>query len=283
MQKATEHQEPARAVVVSIHDVSPVTWQRTIGILGDLESLGITRVSLLVIPDHHRRGLVSSNPEFAGWLRGECARGREAVLHGYYHLRDNCGNEGPWKRLVTRSYTAGEGEFFDLEEPAATELLHRGRAALEGCGVTCSGFIAPAWLLGEAAGRAVRAAGFEYTTRIATVNDLLSGKIHRSRSQVWSVRAGWRRACSLAWNAALDRATRQTLLTRIGIHPPDWDRPAIRRQILKIARNALAGREAMTYAEWISRMRGAMTPVARINSSSPDRADFPSMTARGQA
>jgi len=255
MQKATEHQEASRAAVVSIHDVSPVTWRRTRAILGDLESLGITSVSLLVIPDHHRSGLISDNPEFAGWLRGECERGREAVLHGYYHLRENCGNEGPWKRLVTRSYTAGEGEFFDLEEPVAAELLLRGRAALESCGVTCSGFIAPAWLLGGAAERSVRAAGFEYTTRIATVNDFLSGKIHRSRSQVWSVRAGWRRACSLAWNAALDRATRNSPLTRIGIHPPDWDHPAIRRQILKIAGLAVAGREAITYAEWLHRIR----------------------------
>lgn len=254
MQKATEHQEPARAVVVSIHDVSPLTWPQTRAILGDLESLGISRVSLLVIPDHHRRGLISGNPDFAAWLRGECARGREAVLHGYCHLRDNRDDDGAWKRLVTRSYTAGEGEFFDLEEPTASDLLRRGRSALESCGVACTGFIAPAWLLGEAAERAVRSAGFEYTTRIATVSDFLSGKIHRSRSQVWSVRARWRRACSLAWNAALDHSTRNAPLTRIGIHPPDWDHPAIRRQILKIA--ALAGREAMTYAEWVSRMHG---------------------------
>lgn len=255
MQKATEHQEASRAVVVSIHDVSPVTWRQTRAILGDLESLGITRLSLLVIPDHHRSGLISNNPEFASWLRSEYKRGREAVLHGYYHLRENRGDDGAWKRLVTRSYTAGEGEFFDLEETAASDLLQRGRAALESCGVPCTGFIAPAWLLGEAAELAVRAAGFEYTTRIATVNDFLSGKVHSARSQVWSVRAGWRRACSLGWNAALDQATKHAPLTRIGIHPPDWDHLAIRQQILKIAGMALAGREAMTYEGWLHRMR----------------------------
>lgn len=253
MQKASEHEEASRAVVVSIHDVSPVTWGPTRAILGDLESLGITRISLLVIPDHHRSGLISDNQEFAGWLKRECAGGREAVLHGFHHLRENRREDGVWKRLVTRSYTAGEGEFFDLEEGEAADLLLRGRAALESCGVPCTGFIAPAWLLGEAAERAVRSAGFEYTTRIATVSDFRSGQLHRSRSQVWSVRAGWRRACSLAWNAALDRATRNAPLTRIGIHPPDWDHPAIRRQILKIA--ALAGRGAMTYEGWVHRMR----------------------------
>ena len=184
--------------------------------------------------------------------------GCEAVLHGYCHLRPNRVDDGPWKRLATRSYTAGEGEFFDLEKPSALDLLQRGRAALGACGISCTGFIAPAWLLGAAAEQAVREAGFEYTTRIATVSDLRTGCIHRSRSQVWSVRAAWRRVCSLAWNALLFRAAARAPLARIGIHPPDWEHPAIRRQILKIAGMALADREAVTYEGWLSRVRGIL-------------------------
>jgi len=255
MENALENKEVGRSLVVSIHDVSPLTWRRTREILGGLESVGITRVSLLVIPDHHRRGIVSGDPEFAEWLRCECENGREAVLHGYFHLRENPDGDGPWKRLVTRSYTAGEGEFFDLEKPAARHLLERGRTALAACGVSCTGFIAPAWLLGGAAEEAVREAGFDYTTRIATVSDFLTGRIHRSRSQVWSVRAAWRRTCSLAWNAALFRSTPEAPLARIGIHPPDWDHAPIRRQILEFAGKALAVREAMTYHGWLARLR----------------------------
>jgi predicted deacetylase len=253
MENTLENKEVGRALVVSIHDVSPLTWRRTGEILRDLESACISRVSLLVIPDHHRRGVISADPEFAEWLRGACANGCEAVLHGYFHMRENRGDDGPWKRLVTRSYTAGEGEFFDLEKSAALDLLRRGRAAIESCGVSCSGFIAPAWLLGAKAEEAVREAGFEYTTRIATVSDFRTGRVHRSRSQVWSVRAAWRRACSLAWNAVLFRSTTQAPLARLGIHPPDWDHAPIRRQILEIAGKALATREAMTYEEWVTR------------------------------
>ncbi|MEI6032991.1 MAG: polysaccharide deacetylase family protein [Verrucomicrobiae bacterium] len=255
MEKSCENKEVGPAVVVSIHDVSPLTWGKAREILGDLELAGIARVSLLVIPDHHRRGLISGDPEFAAWLRDGRASGREAVLHGYYHLRESRGDDGPWKRLITRSYTAGEGEFFDLEKPAALDLLRRGRATLEACGVSCTGFIAPAWLLGGAAEEAVKEAGFDYTTRIATVSDLRSGRVHRSRSQVWSVRAAWRRTCSLAWNALLFRATSSEPLVRIGIHPPDWDHAPIRRQILGFASKALAAREAMTYDGWVNRMR----------------------------
>lgn len=255
MEKSRNHTEFRRALVVSIHDVSPLTRRRTDEILRDLEGCGIRDVSLLVIPDHHRRARIAGDPEFARWLRGECAGGREAVLHGYFHLRESRGDDGPWKRIVTRSYTAGEGEFFDLEKPAALALLRSGRIALDACGVPFTGFVAPAWLLGQAAEAAVVEAGFDYTTRIATVSDFRSGRVHRSRSQVWSVRAAWRRACSLAWNAVLFRAISDSPLARIGIHPPDWDHPAIRRQILDLAGRASATREPMTYGGWLAGTR----------------------------
>jgi len=259
MQKAEDKKEVAarRALVVSIHDVCPATRQRAEQILDDLKKSGVARCSLLVVPDHHHRGLVSEDAAFARWLKDACSEGNEAVLHGYFHLRQNRATDGPVTRLIARSYTAGEGEFLDLEKAAARQLLDRGRAAVEACGVRVSGFIAPAWLLGPQAELAVREAGFQYTTRIATVSDFVTGAAHRSRSQVWSVRAGWRRACSLAWNSLLFEKTLAAPLARIGIHPPDWDHPRIREQILRLTGNALAGREPMTYEVWLSRMRAA--------------------------
>ncbi|MBE2205346.1 MAG: polysaccharide deacetylase family protein [Chthoniobacterales bacterium] len=257
MQKTEDLQEGGarRALVVSIHDVSPRTRSRTEDILADLESVGLPRTSLLVVPDHHHHGLVCEDAPFTEWLRAACSRGHEAVLHGYYHLRENKTSDGPLKRLVTRSYTAGEGEFYDLDKASARELLLRGRAAVEGCGVKVTGFIAPAWLLGGEAEEAVREAGFHYTTRIATVSDFVSNAVHRSRSQVWSVRAAWRRSCSLGWNALLFSRTRNVPLARIGIHPPDWEYPQIRKQILRLVVRALALRAPMTYADWLVRQR----------------------------
>lgn len=257
MQKAEDSKEVRgrMSLVVSIHDVSPATCERAKVILGELKAWGLPCSSLLVVPDHHRRGLASGSAAFVEWLQAVCAEGHEAVLHGYYHLRENRATDGPVTRLITRSYTAGEGEFLDLGKEAARHRLEQGRTVIEACGVKVSGFIAPAWLLGPEAEQAVREAGFEYTTRIATVSDFVTGTVHRSRSQVWSVRAGWRRTCSLAWNALLFQSTLRRPLIRIGIHPPDWDHPAIRKQILRITRMALARREPMTYEDWLSRMR----------------------------
>ena len=244
-----------RALVVSIHDVSPATRAATERILGDLAAIGISKTSLLVVPDHHRRGRISEDAGFGEWLRARVAAGHEPVLHGYWHAREAVGGDGPWKKLVTQSYTAGEGEFYDLEKREAGRRLELGRAELASIRVSAEGFIAPAWLLGAEAEAAVREAGFGYTTRIAVVRDFKAGRDHRSRSLVWSVRAGWRRICSLAWNAAVFSTVKNSPLVRIGIHPPDWNHAAIRNQILAFCRAALAGRGAMTYQQWLVRQR----------------------------
>jgi len=251
MQKAST----TAALVVSIHDVSPLTCAQTQKILTDLSEIGLSVTSLLVIPDHHRSGLISKNPEFSSWIQSKFHEGHEPVLHGFYHWREKTPGDGLGKRLVTESYTAGEGEFYDLSEEDASIRLQAGLKAFGECGLKTTGFIAPAWLLGDDAENAVRRVGFEYTTRIGSVSDYTTSSVYEARSLVWSVRAGWRRWCSLAWNAALFTAVRNAPLLRIGIHPPDWEHPTIRLQILQLTRSALAGRHGMTYQQWSNAQR----------------------------
>jgi predicted deacetylase len=245
------------SLVVSIHDVSPVTRTRVDAMLEDLSREGVSVTSLLVIPDHHHRGRIDLDPVFSKWLRELVAKGHESVLHGYHHLRPTKTGEGVATRLITRHYTAGEGEFHDLSFDGASELLGRGKEALSGCGVPYTGFIAPAWLLGDEAERALRDEGFAYTTRIGSVIDLENEYSHASRSMVYSVRAPWRRVISLIWNEALFRFLWNSPLLRIGLHPPDWDHPAIRRHVLGCLRSATASRTVTTYGEWLDQWRGS--------------------------
>ena len=223
--------------------------------LEDLADVGVSTTSLLIIPDHHHRGRIDGDERFSSWLRGAVARGHEAVLHGFHHHRPRKSGEGMATRLITRSYTAGEGEFFDLSFREASDLLCEGRRALANCGVTAEGFIAPAWLLGGDAEKAVREEGFAYTTRIGMVIDCRTGVSYSSRSMVYSVRAGWRRAMSLVWNEVLFRRLNNVSLLRVGLHPPDWKHRTIRRHILKCIRLTLRNREATTYREWLARTR----------------------------
>ena len=103
--------------------------------------------------------------------------------------------------------------------------------------------------------RAARDAEMEYTTRLGTVRDLRSGETFSSRSLVYSVRNGWRRATSLAWNAALSRMVTDRPLVRLSIHPPDFSHPTIWRQIVDLISEMATLRTPTTYQDWIGEQR----------------------------
>jgi predicted deacetylase len=241
----------SRALVVSIHDVSPLTWKTTVAMLDDLRPLGVTTFSLLVVPDHHHRGHFLENPDFCTWLRERAVSSDEIVIHGYYHQRERRPGEKVAQKLITRFYTQDEGEFYDLDEESAFAAVSKAQAEFRQIGLKPSGFIAPAWLLSNPAECALRRAGIEYTTRIGHVANLRTGTIHPSQSMVYSVRNTWRRLASLAWNAHLFRRLRGNPLLRVGLHPPDFNQPAVWRQIRRSISLALEDRVPLTYEQWL--------------------------------
>jgi uncharacterized protein len=247
---------PTRSLVVSIHDVSPITQQATQIFLERLNALGVDKCSLLVIPNHHHRGHFLDNKTFCDWLVAQGAAGHEIVIHGYHHQRERKAAENLWQRLMTQTYTQDEGEFYDIDEAQAASLVSKAQAEFAQLGFHPNGFIAPAWLLSEAGEQAVRNAGFAYTTRIGNVLDLASGTQHHSPSMVYSVRNTWRRAASLAWNALLFQRLKNNPLLRIGLHPPDLDHAVIWKQISKYTALALEDRAPMTYWSWLSSQPG---------------------------
>ena len=248
-----------KKMVVSIHDVSPLTRDACDAMLDDLAALDIARTSLLVVADHHHRGNFLDDPAFCRWLAARAAQGHEIIIHGYHHQRERTAGARLWDRFITQVYTAGEGEFFDLSRADAAALLERAKADFERFrreyapdSARPEGFIAPAWLLGEDAAAAVRAAGFSYTTRLATVENFRTGEVIRSQSLVYSPRSAWRRAVSRAWNAWLARRLRSNPLLRLGLHPPDRGFPVMWNQIIRLATTARRGRTAVTYGDLVA-------------------------------
>jgi uncharacterized protein len=246
-------QTPRRALVLSIHDVSPLTCKLVFAMMADIAAVGVDKVALLVIPNHHSKAPIREDAEFCNWLR-RAVQTHEVVLHGYFHSRPQCA-AGWWVTFVTEHYTAQEGEFYDLSESEARLRLERGKREFAEVGLVPRGFVAPAWLLGREAERAVRGVGFQYTTRLRTFKDLVTGRETISHSLVWSVRSAWRRVASLCWNGLLARRLFGAPLLRIGLHPVDWQHGAVRRQALHLVRSALAAREAITYEGWLARLR----------------------------
>lgn len=246
-------------LVVSLHDVSPLTCEASAEILAQLREIGVAHMSLLVVPNHHRRGHFLEDKDFCAWLSARCESGHEAVMHGYFHQRARRAAESAKARFVTRVYTADEGEFFDIAKGDARELVEKERAEFSQIGLHPTGFIAPAWLLSEDAEKALRELRVEYTTRLKTVSDFVANQVHDSQSLCWSVRSGWRRAVSLRWNAFLFQKLRANPLLRVSIHPPDIRHPAIWRQIRALIARALAEREPMTYQRWVALRRDAVS------------------------
>lgn len=246
-----EDSSSRKTFVVSIHDVSPVTIETTRRMLDDLAAVGVPRTSLLVIPHYHHKHPITADQAFQNNVRELAAHGHEIVLHGYYHQRPTRKSENLRDRAITRFYTAGEGEFYDLSAAEAEALLERGKADFAACRLdSVTGFIAPAWLLGAEAQQAVTAAGFNYTTLLGGVKKLApTPSFQASQSLVYSVRSSWRVACSLAWNALLEIRLRRNQLVRLGLHPPDWQHPVVRQQALSFCSRLTQVRQVTTYAE----------------------------------
>ncbi len=243
------------SLVVSLHDVAPVTHQVSEEILIALAHSGVSACSILVVPNYHHLGASAENREFSLWLQELEARGHEMVIHGYYHERPRQPNEDFRAKLMTRFYTNDEGEFYDLGYKEAFSRITRARDEFQRIGLRPRGFIAPAWLLSDEGESAAIDAGLEYTTRLRTVRDFRSGKDFYARSLVYSVRNQWRRAASFAWNGTLLPYANRQALVRLSIHPSDFGCPEIWRQILRVVETTIAARKVTTYANWLDEER----------------------------
>ena len=133
-------------LAVSIHDVSPHTWQDTDAILKRLDAIGIANRILLVIPNFRgEHPIDEADPQFIDWLKS-CQEKDEICLHGHQHQATEISG-GPIARLMATIYTNREGEFYQLNRSEIENKLEDGLQKFKLLGLDSSGFIAPAWLL----------------------------------------------------------------------------------------------------------------------------------------
>ncbi|MGZ5003813.1 MAG: DUF2334 domain-containing protein, partial [Chthoniobacterales bacterium] len=177
------------------------------------------------------------------------------VIHGYFHQRPRRSNESFRAKVMTRSYTSDEGEFYDLGYNEALQRITQARDEFVAAGLRPRGFIAPAWLLSAEAERAAADAELEYTTRLTSIVDLRTGENVSARSLVYSVRSGWRRAASLAWNGTCARLLADARLLRLSLHPPDFEHAEIWSQIIHLLDRFTETRTPTTYRDWIAEQR----------------------------
>jgi uncharacterized protein len=247
---------PSKSLVVSLHDVAPSTLPKVEKQIAQLQRIGVSRTSLLVVPSYHSDRDIRDDPEFCSRVRGLQGAGHEVVLHGFQHLIMEPTSVGDSRRWFYENlYTSREAEFLSLGSQAAEVRLRRGLEVFRdaGFGEKTPGFIAPAWLMNADVERSLKNMAFQYTNTIEEMVHLPSSARHPSRSCVWSVRAAWRRGCSRVWNRWLFQSVHsENELLRISLHPCDLDHPAIWRQIVGMTGKAVGeGRKPVTYFEWV--------------------------------
>ena len=144
--------------------------------------------------------------------------------------------------------TAGEGEFLGLSLGEAGRRLSRGLRVIEDViGRPVAGFVAPAWLYGDGAMRALADAKIPIAEDHMRVWSPATGEpLARGPVITWASRSLGRRGSSLAAAAALRHGRFDVL--RIGVHPPDVRHSNLVRSIEKTFKVAGSKRTASTYS-----------------------------------
>ncbi len=172
---------------VSIHDVAPATWSDCLRLVEAVRAVADIPLTWLVVPHYHFRP--EQSPAMEACLNVALERGDELALHGYSHLDTEAGGGGLRARFLRNVYTRREGEFAALTEAEARRRLELGLDWFAARGWTPTGFIPPAWLLGEGAWRALRDAPFAYTTTFSHFHCLPGGAQRRARRDAEAARA----------------------------------------------------------------------------------------------
>jgi predicted deacetylase len=244
---------------VSIHDVAPATWPDCLRLVEAIRAVADIPLTWLVVPHYHFRP--EQSPAMEACLNAALERGDELALHGYSHLDTEAASGGLRGRFLRNVYTRREGEFAALSEVEARRRLALGLDWFAARGWTPSGFVPPAWLLGEGAWRALRAERFAYTTTFSHFHCLrdeegrpVSGKAVLSPSMVYAARNRSGRFLSPRVADATAAMFANAPLVRFSLHPPDARYPELVRHTQRVLERLLARREAVTKEECARRL-----------------------------
>ncbi len=240
-----------KRILVSVHDVTPRHFEQLLRIDRFLEEAGLAgRYGMLVVPDFWHRWPLDAHPDFKAWLRARSDAGVEMILHGYHHV-DETPHAGAARRWKASVLTAGEGEFLGLDKSESVRRLERGRELIEGIvGRQVEGFVAPAWLYGEAALGALHELGFRFAEDHWRVWCPRTGEtLARSPVVSYASRSPARIASSLLWSKVSGVVLAPLRVVRLAIHPHDFDHDRLVKEIDRVLRGFLTVREPGLYRE----------------------------------
>ena len=239
------------ALLVSLHDVSPLTLddcQRALGLLREA-GLPPSALTVLAIPRHEGGAALDEDPATTRFLRVLLDDGATLVMHGLTHrMPGRAWTPGGFVR--GHVFARGQGELLRATATEATRALEQGRDILVRAGLEAAtrAFVPPAWLLSPAAREVVAAAGF-------TFHETFAGIVHGGRVRAARV-IGWGSLNPVETVATALYADVQARLpavdTRLAVHPADLRRPSQRRAIARVLGRLRERTRPQSYATYLA-------------------------------
>ena len=231
---------------IELHDVAPATWPLCARLLEIIDGMGSLPVSLLVVPDYHRRGRITHDARFLRAMEARLRRGDEIALHGLHHLDEGPVARTPAEWVRRRVRTLSEGEFAATDATISADHIAAGLAECVAAGWRVHGFVPPAWLLGSGARQALEGFGFSYVALRDGLVALPQWRSIPTTTLSYAAFSPWRRALSRpALDVLLRRAAPERPL-RLALHPVDAQFDAVVEHWRTLLARASTGRQAMT-------------------------------------
>lgn len=239
------------SLLVSLHDVSPLTLPACEAAVALLGELGVppSALTVLAIPHHQENVPLDAHPPTVRFLRDLEAAGARLVMHGLTHRMGG----RAWTPLGfyrAHVFARGQGELFTCGEADTARRLDAGSEILARAGLASAtrAFVPPAWLLSPAARRVVAARDFEFY-------EVFGGIVFRGRRLArrvigWGSLSGLEAAVTAVY-ADLQSA-RSNADTRLAVHPADMARAGQRRAIRRVISRLLPRMRPQSYTAYLA-------------------------------
>jgi predicted deacetylase len=243
------------ALLVSLHDVSPLTVDACADAVAMLGEIGVRAADLTVfaIPHHEGKTTIDAHPPTVAFLRGLADSGACLAMHGLTH-RMIGRSFSPAGIVRAHIFARGQGEMYKCDAADTQRRLDEGAAVLRRAGLdeATRAFVPPAWQLSPAAREVVERAGFEFY-------EVFGGIVAGGRRNGNGLRGrrliGWGSLNPIEATATAIWATAQSLRppadTRMAVHPADMRRPGQARAIRRVLERMLPRMRAMSYRAYL--------------------------------
>jgi len=254
-----------KKLIVSLHDATPKFTGELTEIVSELDRIGVSKRSILVVPNWEDQYDLRDHDKFVAWMHELKDQGNEIVHHGYNHRSDK--REGhyknPFQWFMGEIFAQGTGEFQNLSYEEAFYKIEQSKqifSELEFEDVT--GFIAPSWFVNPNVEETLKYAGYQYHVytdfwnymcklSVIPIKNLETDKEIKSREVAFDSSRIWADYGTRGLSWLLTRNKKQKV-SRIAIHPGDIQNARPFDYALELIKELKEDRNVCTYQELLA-------------------------------